>query len=65
MVPITEEERNSPLYKYYIRDMVAPDPSRYEEVKMCIRDSSPVVPHAVMASVPRSSWQSISRASLS
>ena len=47
MVPITEEERNSPLYKYYIRDMVAPDPSRYEEVKepmdpaleMCIRDS--------------------------
>ena len=23
MVPITEEERNSPLYKYYIRDMVA------------------------------------------
>lgn len=33
MVPITEEERNSPLYKYYIRDMVAPDPSRYEEVK--------------------------------
>ena len=33
MVPITEEERNSALYKYFIRDMVAPDPKRYEEVQ--------------------------------
>lgn len=33
MVPITEEERNSPLYKYYIRPMTPPAPSRYEEVQ--------------------------------
>ena len=32
MVPITEEERLSPLYKYYIRDMTAPAQSRYDEV---------------------------------
>jgi hypothetical protein len=33
MVPITEEERNSPLYKYYIRKMTEPAPSRYDEVQ--------------------------------
>ena len=33
MVPITEEEKNSALYKYYIREMAAPDPKRYEEVQ--------------------------------
>lgn len=32
LVPITEEEKNSPLYKYYERDMVEPAPGRYEEV---------------------------------
>ena len=33
MVPITEEERNSPLYKYYIRPMVEADPAKYAAVK--------------------------------
>ena len=31
-VPVTEEEKQSPLYhKYFLRDMVAPDPKRFEE----------------------------------
>lgn len=33
MVPITEEERHSPLYKYYDREMTAPPQSRYDEVQ--------------------------------
>ncbi|MBE6914874.1 MAG: FAD-dependent oxidoreductase [Ruminococcaceae bacterium] len=41
-VPITEAERNSPLYKYYARDMVAPDPMRYAEV------SAPVDPEKAL-----------------
>ena len=33
-VPVTEEEKQSPLYeKYFLRDMVAPDQSRYDEVE--------------------------------
>ena len=31
MVPITEEEKNGPLYKYFIRDMVDADPSVYAQ----------------------------------
>ena len=31
MVPITEEEKNGPLYKYYIREMAKPDPAKYIE----------------------------------
>ena len=33
MVPITEADKLSPLYKYYERDMVAPDPKRYADVE--------------------------------
>lgn len=33
MVPITPEEKASPLYRYFARDMVAPDPSRYTAVE--------------------------------
>jgi len=33
MVPVTEKEMQSPLYKYFLRDMVAPDPARYEAVQ--------------------------------
>ncbi len=33
MVPITDAERNSPLFKYYERPMVAPAQSRYDEVE--------------------------------
>lgn len=30
-VHISEEEKKSPLYPYFLRDMVAPDPKRYED----------------------------------
>ena len=30
-VPITEQEKKSPLYKYFERDMVAPEPARFIE----------------------------------
>jgi hypothetical protein len=34
MVPITEEEKRGPLYKYFIRDMVeSPDPSKYAQTQ--------------------------------
>ena len=33
MVPITEEERNGPLYKYFMRDMVEPDPAKYAQTQ--------------------------------
>ena len=33
MVPITEEEKNGPLYKYFIRDMVEPDPAKYAQTQ--------------------------------
>ncbi len=32
-VPVTEQEKKSPLYKYFEMDMVAPDPARYEEME--------------------------------
>ena len=28
LVPITEEERNGPLYKYFAREMAEPDPKK-------------------------------------
>ncbi len=31
MVPITEEEKNGPLYKYFIRKMAEPDPVKYAQ----------------------------------
>ena len=33
-VPVTEEEMKDELFAYYNRPMTAPDPSRYEEVKI-------------------------------
>ncbi len=30
LVPITEEERNGPLYKYFAREMAEPNPKKYE-----------------------------------
>ena len=33
MVPITDEERNGPLYKYFMRDMVEPDPAKYAQTQ--------------------------------
>lgn len=33
MVPITDQERNGPLYKYFARDMVEPDPAKYAAVQ--------------------------------
>ena len=33
MVPITEEEKKGPLYKYFIRDMVEPDPAKYAQTQ--------------------------------
>ena len=39
MVPVTPEEMKSPLYKYFIRDMVAPAQSRYDEVEAPVEPS--------------------------
>lgn len=33
MVPITDEERNGPLYKYYAREMVDASPEKYAQVE--------------------------------
>lgn len=33
MVPVTDREKLSPLYPYYLREMTAPAPSRYAEVQ--------------------------------
>jgi hypothetical protein len=36
MVPITEDEKKGSLYKYFIRDMVEPDPSKYAQTRDAI-----------------------------
>lgn len=44
LVPLTEEEKKSPLYKYFERDMVEPDPKRYAEVAEPMDPSLALVP---------------------
>lgn len=44
MVPITPEEKNSPLYKYYEREMTAPAQSRYDEVEQPVDGSLALMP---------------------
>ena len=44
LVPVTEEERKSPLFKYFEREMTAPPQSRYDEVEMPIDSSLALSP---------------------